>query len=225
MRGDIFKNLYPDRLEIHNPGPFPIGVTETNILHKTIRRNEHLAKVFYDLKLMEREGSGYDKMYEILLGNGKEVPIPKEGDDRVSVTIKKRITKNEIVSIINRVNEEFQLRQKEIISLGIIAQHTTVSAIEFSAILNLPEQNSIKDWLGRLIDLGIVKSKGKTKGTEYYINPELLRKTKFKGKTNLNRIEDHRLKELIYQDLKTFPDSAISEIHERIGAEISQKKN
>lgn len=223
-RGDIFINLYPDRLEIHNPGLFPLGVTETNILHKTIRRNEHLAKVFYDLKLMEREGSGYDKMYEILLGNGKEVPEPKEGDDRVSVTIKKRITKNEIISFINRVNDEYQLRQKELICLGLIAQHTTLSAIEFSTLLHLPEQNVIRNWLGRLLDFGIVKSKGKTKGTEYFVNAELLRKTNFKGMTNLKKIEDHRLKELIYQDLKTFPESAISEINDRIGKEISPRK-
>jgi ATP-dependent DNA helicase RecG len=168
-RGDIFVNLFPDRLEIHNPGRFPIGVTEKNILHKSIRRNEHLAKIFYDLKLMEKEGSGYDKMYEILLGNGKEIPNPKEEDDRISVTIKKRITKNEIVSFIYRVNDEFQLRQKELICLGLIAQHTTLSSIEFSELLNLPGKNAIQNWLGRLLNFKIVKSKGKTKGTEYFM--------------------------------------------------------
>jgi ATP-dependent DNA helicase RecG len=223
-RGDIFINLFPDRLEIHNPGRFPLGVTEKNILHKSIRRNEHLAKIFYDLKLMEREGSGYDKMYEILLGNGKEIPKPKEEDDRISVTIKKRITKNEIVSFISRVNEEFQLRQKELICLGLIAQHTTLSSIEFSDLLHLPGKNAIQNWLGRLLDNKIVKSKGKTKGTEYFINPELLRKNKFKGKTNLKNIEDHRLRELIYQDLSTYPHSAISEINNRIGKEIPKRK-
>lgn len=223
-RGDIFINLYPNRLEIHNPGLFPLGVTTKNILHKTIRRNEHLAKVFYDLKLMEREGSGYDKMYEILLGNGKELPVPNEGDDSIWVTVKKRITKNEIVSFINRVNNEYQLRQKELICLGLIAQHTTLSAIEFSSLLNLPGQNAIRDWMGRLPDLGIIISKGKTKGTEYFVNPELLRKTKFKGKTNLKKIEDHRLRELIYQDLSTYPESAIGDIHNRIGKEISKRR-
>lgn len=223
-RGDIFINLYPDRLEIHNPGLLPTGVTPKNMLHKTIRRNEHLAKVFYDLKLMEREGSGFDLMYEKLLTNGKHVPIVTEGDDRVSVTIKKRISKNEIVTLISRANEEFQLRQKEIICLGLIAQHTTLSAIEFSKALNLPQQTSISDWLGRLVDLGLVKSKGKTKGVEYFIDIEFLRKANFKGRTNLKKIENHRLKELILEDLKTYPNSSISEIHHRIGSEIALRK-
>lgn len=208
-RGDIFINLYTDKLEMHNPGRLPIGVTPENILHKTVKRNEHLAKVFYDLKLMEREGSGYDKMYEILLSNGKQVPIPFEGDDRVTVTIKKHIVKTEVVKLVSRANEEFQLRQKEIICLGLIAQHTSLSATEFSKVLNLPQQNAIRNWLGRLPDLGLINSKGKTKGVEYFINHEFLRKLNYKGKTSLKKIEAHRLRELIYQDVSTYPNSSI----------------
>jgi ATP-dependent DNA helicase RecG len=223
-RGDIFINLFPDRLEVHNPGRLPIGVTPENILHKTVKRNEHLAQVFYSLKLMEREGTGFDRMYEILLGNGKQVPVAYEGEDRVTVTIRKQILKNEVVKLMSRANEEFQLRQKEIICLGLIAQYTTLSAIEFTKVLNLSGQNSIRDWLGRLPDTGLIKTKGKTKGLEYFINPEFLRKVNFKGRTNLKKIENHRLRELILQDLKDFPNSHLSEIHERIGIEIKEGK-
>ncbi|MGH7239058.1 MAG: ATP-binding protein, partial [Candidatus Saccharimonadales bacterium] len=157
-RGDIFINLRADRLEVHNPGRLPIGVTPENILHKTVKRNEHLAKVFYDLKLMEREGSGYDRMYEVLLSSGKHVPIPIEGDDRVTVTIKKHIAKPEVIKLVSRANDRFQLRQKEIICLGLIAQHTSLSAMQFSKALNLPGQNAIRDWLGRLLELELIKS-------------------------------------------------------------------
>ena len=223
-RGDIFINLYPDRLEIHNPGRFPIGVTPQNLLHTTVRRNEHLAKLFYDYKLMEREGSGYDKICEILLSNGKQLPLPEEGTDRVTIVVKKRIAKPEIVSFINRMNEQYQLRQKELICLGLIAQHTSLSSLEFSKALELPGQQAIKDWLGRLPDLDIVKTSGKTKGTAYYVNPQMLRSISFKGKTNLKRIENHRLRELIFQDLSTYPKSAISEICQRIGLEIPQRR-
>lgn len=223
-RGDIFINLYPDRLEVHNPGRFPIGVTPQNMLHTTVRRNEHLAKLFYDYKLMEREGSGYDKICEILLSNGKQLPIPAEGTDRVTITVRKRIAKPEIVSFINRINEQYQLRQKELICLGLIAQHTSLSSLEFSKALELPGQQAIKDWLGRLPELDIVKTSGRTKGTAYYVNPQMLRLISFKGKTNLKRIESHRLRELIYQDLSTYPQSAISEVCQRIGLEIPQRR-
>lgn len=78
--------------------------------------------------------------------------------------------------------------------------------------------------MGRLLDLELIRTKGKTKGVEYYVNPEFLRKINFKGKTNLKRIEDHRLKELILQDLQTYPNSFLADIHERIGKEIKINK-
>jgi len=219
-RGDIFINLYPDRLEVHNPGLFPVGVNPKNILHKTIRRNEHLSKIFYDLGLMEREGLGYDRMYEVLLANGKPIPEPIEGDDRVTVIVRKGIIRNEIVKLVSRANGEYQLRQREIICLGLIAQHTTLSATEFSGILNLTQANAIRDWIGRLSALGLIKSKGKTKGMTYFVNPEFLRKAGFKGRTNLKKIVDHRLRELLIEDLKTYSESSLSDIHQRIGKEI-----
>ncbi|RYZ28192.1 MAG: hypothetical protein EOO10_10330 [Chitinophagaceae bacterium] len=223
-RGDIFINLHPDRLEIHNPGTFPIGVNAQNILHKTIRRNTHLAQVFYDLKLMEREGSGYDRMYEIQMASAKPLPRPIEKEDRVQVIIEKHITSPAIYELMKRASQEFQLRQREIICLGLIAQHTTLSALHFSKILSLDQQNGIRNWLGRLPDLGLVKWKGKTKGVEYFVNPDYLRQINFKGRTDLKNIEEHRLFELLCEDLRIYPGSAISDIHQRVGSEISRDR-
>jgi ATP-dependent DNA helicase RecG len=114
-RGDIFIHLYHDRLEVINPGLFPIGVTPANVLHKNVRRNPHLAQIFYDLHLMDKEGSGIDKMYQVLLSNAKHIPIPFQGDDYVKFTIERRITKPEIITIINRASSQLGLRTKELI--------------------------------------------------------------------------------------------------------------
>lgn len=220
-RGDIFINLYSDRLEVVNPGLFPIGITAANVLHKNVRRNPYLAQVFYDLHLMDKEGSGIDKMYQVLLSNAKHIPIPYQGDDFVKFTISKHISKTEIVSLINRANAEFVLNSKELISLGLIAQHNSISAIQFSKELNLPNTpNVVTNWLGRLTELDLVISKGKTKATEYLVNPDFLKKANFKGKTNLKRIENHRLEELIYQDIKIYGHTGKSDIQTRIGSEI-----
>jgi ATP-dependent DNA helicase RecG len=223
MRGDIFINLYNDRLEIHSPGLLPLGVTPENILTKSVQRNPLIAKLFYDLKLMEKEGSGYDKVYELLLGNGKEVPNVFEGDDRVVVTIKKQIISNEVLQLMDKASKELQLRQRELITFGLITQNDGVSAIDLSTMLNVTKQNGLQNWLGRLLDFELILSKGKTKGTFYYVNPEFLRNSDFIEKTNLKRIEPHRLQELIYEDLKNYPESSISEINKRIGEEIKQR--
>jgi ATP-dependent DNA helicase RecG len=223
-RGDIFVNLYPDRLEIHNPGRLPYGVTPQNILSQSVRRNEHLSKVFYDLNLMEREGSGFDLVYELLLGSGKPLPVVEEGEDRVTVTVQKQIISKEVVKLMDKANQEYQLKQKEIIALGLIAQHNSLTAIQLSKILNQKDETGLRNWLGRLIELELIKSNGKTKGKEYFVNTDYLRKLNYKGKTDLKKIEPHRLQELIFQDLSVYTDSQIGDIHTRIGKEIPQRK-
>jgi ATP-dependent DNA helicase RecG len=223
-RGDIFINIFPDRMEIHSPGRLPFGVTPKNILSQSIRRNEHLSKIFYDLGLMEKEGSGYDLVYAKLLGSGKPLPIVKETDERVTVIVKKQFVSKEVVRLMDKASTEFSLKQKELISLGLLAQQQSYTALEISSILNQNEEVGLRNWLGRLIDLELVIKTGKGKGTQYAVNPEFIRKINFKGKTNLKNIEDYRLEELIYKDLTAYPNSGFGEIHQRIGKEINQFK-
>ncbi len=224
QRGDIFINLYPDRLEVHNPGLLPIGVTPQNILHVTSQRNPHLAKVFYDLKLMEREGSGFDRMYEVLLASGRPAPEVKEADDRVVVTIRKQIVKAEIIDLMAKADATFQPTQKELIALGLIAQHESVTAIQLERLLALRSADELKYWIGRLKDWSLVGSRGRTKATEYFVDPEVLRRLEFKGSTTLRGIEKHRLRELILRDLEIYKQAGISQIHQRIGIEIPRRK-
>ena len=224
MGGDIFINLYHDRLEVHSPGLLPLGVTPQNIIGKSMPRNIHLAKVFHDLKLMEKEGSGYDLVYEKLLFNGKPEPLVEEWDDRVVVTVRKNIISKEVVRLMSKVNDDFGLNQKEIISLGLIAQNGSLSALSLSKRLSLRSNDSLNYWLGKLLKNDIVLSKGKTKATEYFVNPELLKKVDYKGKTDLKKIENHRLKQLIIEDLRIYSPCSKADIHERIGKEIHEKK-
>lgn len=223
QRGDIFIKLFSDRLQIVNPGLLPLGVTPQNILHVTVRRNEGLARVFHDLKLMEREGSGYDKIYEVLLSQGKLPPEPVEGPDRVEVTVRKRILNPLIIDFIDKADQTFHLRQKEKISLGLIAQHESLTALQLVQLLELKDATELHPWLSRLVNWEIVKTKGKTKGMTYFVDPELLRKLEFKGKTSLKGIEKHRLHELLIRDLEIYREASIGEIHARIGLEIPRR--
>ncbi|MDX2245785.1 MAG: ATP-binding protein [Bacteroidia bacterium] len=221
-RGDIFINIFPDRMEIHSPGRLPFGVTPKNILSQSIRRNEHISKIFYDLGLMEKEGSGYDLVYAKLLGSGKPLPIVRETDERVTVIVKKQFVSKEVVRLMDKASNEFLLKQKELISLGLLAQQQSYTALEISGILNQNEEVGLRNWLGRLIDFELVVKTGKGKGTQYAVNPEFIRKINFKGKTNLKNIEDYRLEELIFKDLTAYPNSGFGEIHQRIGKEINK---
>ena len=223
-RGDIFINIFQDRVEIHSPGRLPFGVTPENILNTSVPRNIHLAQIFYSFGLMEREGSGYDLVYEELLKIGKQIPIVIDDQDRVKVVIKKQIINKEVVNLIEKANNSYFLKQKEIISLGLIAQNGSLSAGELAAILTQNNKESISNWLGNLLSYDLLIKKGKSKGMQYSVNPEFIKQIKFKGTTNLKDIEDHRLEELLFKDITAYESSAFGEIHKRIGAEININK-
>ena len=224
QRGDIFLNFHPDLLQIVNPGVLPLGVTPNNVLHAAVRRNEHLARLFHDLKLMEREGSGFDLMFEIMLAQGRHVPEMREGPDRVEVVIRRRILKAEVIDLIAKADAMFQLSQRERICFGLIAQHDSATARELSRALELPDVAALRPWIGRLLALGLIGNSGKTQATKYFIPPDLLRKLDFLAATNLKRIEPHRLKALIVEDLQRYPGASIGAIQERVGAEIPRPR-
>lgn len=224
QRGDIFLNLHPDRLEIVNPGPLPLGVTPQNVLHITVRRNEHLARLFHDLKLMEREGSGFDKIFEILLSQGRPAPELIETHDRVQVTVRRRILKPEIIDFIAKADQTYQLTQRERIALGLLAQRDALTARELATALELASVGALQPWIKRLLEWDLVQSAGRTQATCYFVDPNLLRNLNFVGGTTLKRIESHRLSALIVEDIGRYPRSRIGDIHQRVGLEIPRSR-
>lgn len=224
VRGDIFINIHPDRIEVVNPGALPLGVTPQNILHKTVKRNEHFANLCYALQMMEREGSGYDKMYEVLLSNGKQIPKVEEGDDYVKAIVGRRIISQEAIKVIRYALQVVELRQKQIICLGLIAQHESLSAADLIKLLNLKNRDELSPWLDKLVDDGIVETSGRKKGKEYRVCSHILKESGYKGQTSLKRIEPYRLRELIIEDLKIYECASLRDIQQRIGDEISYQK-
>jgi ATP-dependent DNA helicase RecG len=223
QRGDIFLNLHPDRLEVVNPGRLPIGVTPKNILHASRRRNEGLARVFHDLKLMEREGTGIDLLFERLLTSGRKVPIISEGTDSVHVTVPRRVVQPGAIRLLAEADQRYQLSQRERITLALIAQTEGLSASELADELELSDASDLRPWLGRLVEWGLVDQSGRTKATRYFVRPALLREAGLDALTTLTRVQPHRLRALILEDLDRYPGSAKREVHRRVGPEIPDR--
>ncbi len=173
---------------------------------------------------MEREGSGYDRMYEVLLASGKKPPVVSENNDRVVVTVKKHIARQEVVDFMVKAHQTFYPTQKELITLGLIAQHQALTAIELVDLLELKNADDLRPWLGRLRGWGLVGKRGHTKATEYLVDPHVLRKLAFEGTTTLKGIEKHRLRALILQDFAIYGDVSIGDLHQRIGVEIPRRR-
>ena len=224
QRGDIFLNLHPDRLEVVNPGRLPLGVTPRNVLHTTVRRNEHLARLFHDLKLMEREGSGFDRIFEVLLSQGRPAPELTESHDRVQVTVHRRILKPEVIDFVAQADQAHGLTQRERITLGLLAQRESITGRELVQALELSGAEALQPWLKRLLAWGLVQHSGRTQATRYFVAPALLHSRGLAPATTLQRIEPHRLAELVLEDLRRYPGSAIGDVRRRIGTEIHPRQ-
>lgn len=223
QRGDLYLNLYPDRLEVVNPGRLPIGVTPKNILHASRRRNDGLARIFHDLKLMEREGSGIDLLFERLLASGRKVPTILEGTDSVHVTLPRRVVQPGVIRLLVNADQRYQLTQRERITLALIAQTEGLSSAELAEELELPDSTALRPWLGRLVSWGLAEQSGRTKATRYFVPPAILREAGLDALTTLTRVQPHRLRALILEDLDRFPNSAKGDIRRRVGPEVPER--
>jgi ATP-dependent DNA helicase RecG len=216
ISGDIFIEVYPDRMVITNPGSLPLGVTSENILHQRHRRNPHLIQILSDLKLMEGEGSGYDLVFEKLSRDAKPLPIIESDYSKVAVTVFSGSIDTDVVSILDYIDRHFNLTQKEYITLGIIASEKKILSTQLAFKLQLNQEDKIRSWIGTLIDNGILISQGIKKGTEYLLNPELFAQAKLDIIPSLKTLEPYKLDALILEDLKYNGQSKLSEVQGRI---------
>ncbi len=216
ISGDIFIRVYVDRLEIMSPGGLPLGITKKNILHQTRRKNPHIIDVFKALGLMEGEGSGYDLIYEKLSKDAKPYPEIEHGIDYVKVTVYSNIIHSDILQLLDYVQSHYELTQKEIITLGVVAREKRISAIQLANILQLGDDIRLRSWVNSLVEKNILVTQGKTKGLTYLINHELLSSVEQNIKPSLKTLEPHALKALIYEDLKIHPHSSKNDIASRL---------
>ncbi len=222
--GDVFVSVYTDRLEVHSPGPLPVGVTPRNILHARNRRNESLAKLFHDLRLMEGEGTGYDRMYDLLLSSGRPAPEVREGPDRVEVTIHGHDLDRRALRVVGAASQHGALTERERITLGLLARRGPLRRSELADALTLSHAAATAPWVGTLVERKLVLVVGRASGQRLKVNPRLLQESGARVRTTLVDIEDHRLQELLRTDVEQFPGSKISEIIERVGSEIPRHR-
>lgn len=216
ISSDIMICVYPDRLEISNPGGLPLGVTKDNILHQRHRRNPYFITIMSDLKLMEGEGSGYDLIYELNGMEAKRPPFIESSFNETKVTLYSDIQNIDVLPLLDYTMNNYKLSQKGYIAFGAIAAETKIQATKLSSYLQLSDDERLRSYVEPLLRDGIINKKGTKKGTTYYINPKLIANSKANIKTSLKTIEPYALKALIMEDLKYHPQSLISEIAERL---------
>ena len=216
ISGDLFIEVYPDKMKITNPGGLPLGITSGNILHQRHRRNPHLIQLMSALNLMEGEGSGYDMVYERLARDAKPLPIVESAFLNTSVTVASGIINPTTISVLDYVDKHFTLTQKEYITLGIVAAAKKIRTTQLAQKLQLEQEDRMRSWVGTLIDKAILIKHGERKGTNYLLNPKLFEQAKIDVVPSLKTMEPYKLEALVREDLKYNGISKMAEIKKRL---------
>lgn len=112
-----------------------------------------------------------------------------------------------VIKLLVEADPRYQLTQRERITFALVAQTEGVSAADLAEELELPDAGALRPWLGRLLTWGLVEQSGRTNATRYFVPPALLREARLDALTTLTRVQPHRLRALILEDLERFPDS------------------
>lgn len=216
ISNDIMIKVYPDRLEITNPGGLPLGISKENILHMKHRRNPNMIEIMSALEMMEGEGSGYDLIYEL---NAMEAKLPPEIDssyNEFEVTQRADIIDVELLPLLDYVMQNYLLSQKSFIAFGIIARERKILSTQLTKQLQLTGEDRLRSYVDKILADGLIVKSGTKKATRFQINPQLIQNAKANIKTSLKTIEPYALKALIIEDVKKHPGTRISEIASRI---------
>lgn len=216
ISNDITIKVHPGYINISNPGGLPLGITKDNILHTKHRRNPNMIEILSALGLMEGEGSGYDFIYELDAIEAKKQPEIDSTFNTVTVYQSAEITDKEVVRLMDYVDHNYQLSQKNKIAFGIIAREKRIAATDLSKILQLSAEERLRSYIDNLDKSHLITKSGVKKGSYFQINPTLLRNAKSNIVTTLKTIEPHVLKALIKEDIRMHPMSKISDIANRI---------
>jgi ATP-dependent DNA helicase RecG len=85
--------IFDDRVEIENPGLLPFGLTIDDLRDGISKlRNRVVGRVFHELRLIERWGSGIQRMTQACLEAGLPPPLLEEKAARFRVTIFTQLT-------------------------------------------------------------------------------------------------------------------------------------
>ena len=72
--GNIFVEIYPDRVAIVNPGGLPPGLSPADFGTKSVHRNPLIADLFFRARKVERVGTGIRRIHDLLSQAGCAEP-------------------------------------------------------------------------------------------------------------------------------------------------------
>jgi len=162
---EIQIKIFDDELVIWNPGSLPLGMTMDKLMdpkHQSVPRNRLLAMLFYDTELIERYGSGIERI--LAECDRLEVPPPEFNEDEhgFQVIFRKDIYHEENLRAMG-------LNERQIRALLFLKGMDSITNMQYQDLTGISDRTSLRD-LRDLCDRGLLERIGDTgRGTRYRI--------------------------------------------------------
>ena len=161
--GAVYVKHYPDRIVIENPGAFPEGVNEKNIItHPSTPRNKLIAETLQRLKYVQRTGQGVDIIFREMISSGKPYPQYHAYNEAVTLTIFSAIDDVNFVKFIASEQDKLQkiLPLSELMILRYLADNKRIILSEAQELTQLPLKETRKS-CNNLVRDGLIGLSGK----------------------------------------------------------------
>ncbi len=155
---EIRIEIFPNKISIINPGPFPPGVSIESPTHKP--RNPLIARYFYDIGIIDKYGSGIYRIINISKKENYPIPLFESKASYTKVVLKR------VHVFLRKIEEPIK---REIISLLLTNSY---KSSELAKKIGVSEDTILRR-INELIKEGFVIKIGKGKSTKYILNYNL----------------------------------------------------
>jgi len=176
--GAVHVQWHDDRIEISNPGGFPEGVRLDNLLVTPPRpRNLLLADAFKRAGVVERTARGIDTIFFEQLRNGRPAPGYDRSNESSVVLVLPGGKAN--LDFVRLVVEESQadriLSLDDLLILNHLWFERRFTTADAARLIQKPEAEA-RSRLQRLVETGLVESRGERKGRFWHLSATAYRR-------------------------------------------------
>lgn len=217
LSSEVVIKQCPTKLDIINPGGFPMGVTLENLLTvPSTPRNRLLTDVLERTGVVERSGQGVDKIYYQSLKEGKKIPDYSKSDDfQVELQLSAIIEDKAFAVFIQTIQGEMEDDQK-------------LSVMEVIHLNNVRLDNRNFEYdkkiIKSLIKRKLIEKHGKTRACHYTLSHLYYEYTDKKGEYSKHNWDDRQAFSVIVPHLIKFEKAKMKDFVDLFDGRLSRKQ-
>lgn len=221
--GAVYVKHYPDKIVIENPGGFPDGISEKNIItHPSVPRNKLIAETLQRLKYVQRTGQGVDIIFREMVSMGKPYPVYRVFNDAVQLTIASATEYADFVKFIVKEQDTKQifLSLSELMILRYVVDNRQIKLNKAQELTQVSE-DEVRKSFANLIKYGLLETSGKN----YMLTARVYEAVKSDVEyTRDKTIQYIRAKEMIIEYIKKHGSVNKSTVQEMCGFSEQQAR-